>query len=280
MNFRTFAFLLLPIALPACSMRLDNASSPHPKTGATLDGKPATSTSQLATANLFPSMSATSDEAGIQVWAAFIDDSSFLPLGPGDTLTAAANGVTQPLTLDPNDKNAHYTTTLPASDATSVTIALHRTNGQPDAPASVVPISPPFTLSANGPITIPQGPIEGLDFSGIALFSITPALPPKAVVRYRLSGPCVPRALTIERDALPGGDTVGLDFPNYLDPRTHDCPVHVVVDVRSQGTWDPALNTDSKSDVLEGAQQRGVDVMVAPTPAAGAATPSTSRRAP
>jgi len=276
MNRYSFLSLAL-LALAACTAK----TSPDETGGkggplAFATGPAPKDTAGVATGDLFPSMSVTSDDAGIHVWAALlytVDD--FLPLGAGDTLTATVDGVTRTLERD-GDTQAHYTTTFPPSAAaTNVVISLQRTNGQPSAPNNVVALAAPFTLAATGPVVVPTAPLQGpFDLSGLYVVAMNPAPAPKDTIEYSASGACVPRVLETPQAALAwdvhGGGGVATGLPSYLDPQTTDCAVAITIDVRTQGTWDPALQTDPKTDVLEGSQRRVVDVMVAPTPVAAA----------
>jgi hypothetical protein len=273
MNYRFLSSFAL-VGLVACGGSPSTQQDEGLKTGPTLQtsGKRPADTGQVATADLYPSMSASADEAGVHVWAAFLYDvGDFLALGAGDTLTATVGGTSKVLTRDPTDTNAHYTATFPPSaDASQVVVSLTRTNGQPSAPASVVPIAPAFTLAPSSfpiqPATDPSGFMVGL-----VLLDITPGFDPKTKATYTATGPCVPALLEDEHDAVldnsgaftPGQAVVGFDLGRYLPPDTRNCPVHVTIRVKSEGTWDPALSTDAKADGFDGSRAASLDVVAA-----------------
>ena len=197
-------------------------------------------------------MSATSDETGVHVWAAFIIDvGDFLPLGAGDALAATVNGVTKTMTLDSTDANAHYRADFDGP-ASQVVVSFTRTNGQPSAPNSVLTLAAPFTVSAPPSFTLTQAASNDFLVGGLTL-SVNPLPDPqKRPMLYRVSGACVPGVVAgSDRKVLPfpGENTENavLDVSYVLDPTATNCDLTFQIRAETLGRWDPAFDTDGST---------------------------------
>ena len=66
-------------------------------------------------------------------------------------------------------------------------------------------------------------------------------------------------------DALSDGTGhVILDINDWLDPETKACALGVELRIETHGTWDPAFDTDSSTDVFLGLQRRDFAVTFNP----------------
>ncbi len=220
-----------------------------------------TTTAGVATSDMLPSMSATSHEDGTTIWAALIGRGDvFLRLGAGDALTATAGGVTQTLTLDPTDANAHFTTHFaPLPDVTNVVVSLHRSGSEQSALDSVVPIPSAFTVTA--PSTFATSEV---------MVQVTPGV--VGPFTYQASGPCVNADIAGGTLAAFAGDdgSLGLDLSRVLTPAaTASCALTInLMEPMTAGTWDPAFGEgDSNLEIFQGEQVRTIATTYQPATA-------------
>lgn len=249
-------FVLPLLACAACSGSASPSSAPKPGPIAFVDGPSPPTTSGVATADLFPSMSVRSDENGIHVVAALIYPAGhFLELGDGDSLTATVGGVTRTLEREANDDAVHYATVFPVDDAaTSAVVSFRRSGGQPSAPNNVVPIAPAFRVTAPKSASAVQEGALGAFYS----MQLDPAPPEGHEYALRVGGACVPPSIAgaPQRAVSFGDGQVVADINRLLDPTAKDCTLYLELRDSTQGTWDPAFDTDSKQAIFEGAQAR------------------------
>jgi hypothetical protein len=248
-------------------------SNDVPKPGAILNGSNVTETSTVATKDIYPSMSVQADENGIHVYAALIYPAgNFLALSTGDTLTATINGTTQTLTPEVMDspREVHYVATFPVQPTAQATISFIRTNGQPSAPNNVVPLAAGFELSGPATVVAASQPLYLA-----TTFTTTPALaspmqqlPNGETLTFRISGACIAVANAgIDQPAFADASSknnVGLNLSGLIDPSAKACAVSGDLRIATQGTWDPAFDTDSTKDVFEGLQHRAFHVTANP----------------
>lgn len=268
-SLRLLSLLSLLLAT-ACSGGVGAEGNDAPKVGPFLGtGTNPADTSGVATKDIFPSMSVQADENGIHVYAALIYPAgNFLALGNGDTLTATVNGTTQTLAVEMNDSagDIDYVTTFPVQDTPQAVISFMRTGGEPSAPNSVVPLAAPFQLS--GPATVVAA--TGGSFNLPITFTTVPALPAQMpateALTFRISGACVAAANSgADEPAFADGQgDVFLNLNDFIDPSAQGCAVSGDLRVATQGTWDPAFDTDSSHDIFQGLQHRGFDVTANP----------------
>jgi hypothetical protein len=261
MHLRSSLLYALPLlATAACTASSSSSTDAPPKQGPLLSGSSPASTEGVATADLFPSMSARSDENGIRVVAALLYPAgNFLTLGSGDTLTATVHGVTKSLERESESgSEVHFFAAFSPDDAaTEVVVSFLRAGGEASAPDSVVPLAPAFQIS--GPATLRATQEVGL--GALTPAKVTPALPLTTNLAFRVHGPCVPPAFadSDQPAGSDGGDDILFDVNRFLDPVATNCPLSIEVRAETKGTWDPAFHTDSQADVFEGVQARSFD---------------------
>jgi hypothetical protein len=188
-------------------------------------------------------MSARSDENGIHVVVGFYETfTTFFALGDGDTLTATVGGVTRTLERTPTEANQnHYEAMFAADDsATSIVISLHRTNGQPDAPNSVIPIAPAFSIAAPPSVAWRTDTPLGVWFP---IQVVTRARIDGNTFKLRVRGPCAgSEANAVDQPVVSNGDgTVSVEINRLLQPDAHDCDTSLELREETTGKLDPVF---------------------------------------
>jgi hypothetical protein len=246
---------LLVIAMASgCSFHSSSSGSSGPTGGSTPPPPP--TSSELATSEMWPSMSAQSDGQTLKVYASVLEGSDFVDLDTGDFFVANVQGGESGIVLTKEPATPgkiHYFATFPAPQgASTVTIDFMRQHGFQSAPSSVTTVPAPFTITSAAPTSVRWGTVLSLTVSPPPVIS-NAAMEQMTVA---VSGACIQSA-----DPFPVTfDTAGnAAFQTALlkpNPGTNTgCDLNVQVRHEFNGPADAAFANAGSNPVL-GLQQR------------------------
>jgi hypothetical protein len=228
--------------------------------------KPPPASSTLATADMWPSMSAQSyDGATIKVYAAVLKDSDFVLLDGQDYFTATIGGQTIVLQEEPYTSGGaiHYTASFasPQTNAATVTIAFVRpAQGMQGAPQSTTVVPAPFNVAFTAPPSVKLG-------SALS-FQITPAPAVGTSTTERMTiavnGDCLqdhdPYPLTVDAQ---GNASFSTSVLQLKQGTTSGCDIGLQVRHEYTGTADPAFK-NAQTNGPQGLQARNFNTSIVP----------------